>query len=195
MKIHFLEVQKNLFDKQQTQLAAKIATIKELATKITAKEEELGKAQVKYYATLEEADEKAYIALKDKLDGLKKELEEAEKGKALLENFILAYPEGQLIREVEDYIKGTGFAEKVNNYVSAYNKLLADAKALDNQYEELQNARKKLMGEIHEIAAEVRYTRDPETDRREIKDRYEDQKEKIDYRIETIEVKKIKGEC
>ena len=154
MKIQFLEVQKNLAEKQQKNLAEKLALIEELNRKIAAK-----------------------------------------KGKALLENFVLPYPEGQLIGEVEEYIKGTGFAEKVNNYVSAYNKLLADAKALDNQYEELQASCQKLKTEVYDIAREVRYTRDPETDRREIKDRYEDQKEKIDYRIETIEVKKIKGEC
>lgn len=195
MKIQFLQVQKNLAEKQQKNLAEKIALIEELNKKITDKKIATDKAQVDYYATLDEADEKAYISLQDELAGLENELEEAEKGKALLENFVLPYPEGQLIGEVEEYIKGTGFAEKVDNYINAYNKLLADAKALDNQYEELQNARKKLMGEIHEIAAEVRYTRDPETDRREIKDRYEDQKEKINFRIENIEVKKIKGEC
>lgn len=195
MKIQFLQVQKNLAEKQQKNLAEKIALIEELNKKIAAKKVATDKAQVDYYATLDEADEKAYISLQDELAGLENELEEAEKGKALLENFVLPYPEGQLIGEVEEYIKGTGFAEKVDNYINAYNKLLADAKALDNQYEELQNARKKLMGEIYEIAREVRYTRDPETDIREIKDRYEDQKEKIDYRIETIEVKKIKGEC
>ena len=195
MKIQFLQVQKNLAEKQQKNLAEKIALIEELNKKITDKKIATDKAQVDYYATLDEADERAYISLQDELAGLENELEEAEKGKTLLENFVLPYPEGQLIGEVEEYIKGTGFAEKVDNYINAYNKLLADAKALDNQYEELQNARKKLMGEIHEIAAEVRYTRDPETDRREIKDRYEDQKEKINFRIENIEVKKIKGEC
>lgn len=195
MKIQFLQVQKNLAEKQQKNLAEKIALIEELNKKITDKKIATDKAQVDYYATLNEADEKAYISLQNELTNLESELEEAEKGKALLENFVLPYPEGKLVREVEEYIEKTGFAKKVDNYVAIYNKLLEDAKALDNQYEELQNARKKLMGEIHEIAAEVRYTRDPETDRRQIKDRYEDQKEKIDYRIETIEVKKIKGEC
>lgn len=195
MKIQFLEVQKNLAEKQQKNLAEKLALIEELNRKIAAKKEETDKAQVDYYSTLNEADEKAYISLQDELNDLENELEEAKKGKALLENFVLPYPEGQLIGEVEEYIKGTGFAEKVNNYVSAYNKLLADAKALDNQYEELQASCQKLKTEVYDIAREVRYTRDPETDRREIKDRYEDQKEKIDYRIETIEVKKIKGEC
>lgn len=193
MKIHFLEVQKNLFDKQQTQLAAKIATIEELATKITAKEEELGNAQVKYYATLEEADEKAYIALKDELDALKKELEEAEKGKILIENFTLAYPEGQLIKEVDEYIESTGFAKKVDNYINAYNKLLADVEALNNQYADLQASCMKLKGDVYEIAGEVNYTKDVNLDRRDIKNRYEDQHDKIDYRVINFEVKEIKG--
>ena len=195
MRIQFLEVQKNLAEKQQKNLAEKIALIEELNKKIAAKKEATDKAQVDYYATLDETDEKVYVALRDELTGLENELEEAEKGKALLENFVLPYPEGQLVKEVEDYIEGTGFAEKVNNYVTAYNKLLADAEALNNQYAELQASCQKLKGEVYDIAREVRYTRDPEIDRREIEDRYEDQKEKIDFRLENIEVKKIKGEC
>lgn len=195
MKIHFLEVQKNLFDKQQTQLATKIATIEELTTKIAAKKEELGNAQVNYYATLNEADEKAYISLQNELTNLESELEEAEKGKALLENFVLPYPEGKLVREVEEYIEKTGFAKKVDNYVAIYNKLLEDAEALNRQYAELQVSCQKLKGEVYDIAREVRYIADAESEIRTIKDRYEDQQRKIDFRIETIEVKKIKGEC
>lgn len=193
MKIHFLEVQKNLFDKQQTQLAAKIATIEELTAKITAKEEELGKAQVKYYATLEEADEKVYIAKKDELDGLKKELEEAEKGKILIENFILAYPEGQLIREVEDYIEATGFNKKVDNYVTAYNKLLEDAKALNSQYTDLQVAANSLKKDIYEIAKDIKYIKNAELEKINIKDRFEIQQERINYRVRSVELKEIKG--
>ena len=195
MRIQFLEVQKNLAEKQQKNLAEKIALIEELNKKIAAKKEATDKAQVDYYATLDETDEKAYISLQNELTNLESELEEAEKGKALLENFVLPYPEGKLVREVEEYIEKTGFAKKVDNYINAYNKLLEDAEALNRQYEELQASCQKLKTEVYDIAREVRYTRDPETDRREIKDRYEDQKEKIDYRIENIEVKKIKGEC
>lgn len=195
MKIQFLEVQKNLAEKQQKNLAEKIALIEDLNKKIAAKKEATDKAQVNYYATLNEADEKAYISLQNELTNLESELEEAEKGKALLENFVLPYPEGKLVKEVDEYIEKTGFAEKVNNYINAYNKLLADAKALDNQYEELQASCRKLKGEVYDIAREVRYIADAESEIRTIKDRYEDQQEKIDFRIETIEVKKIKGEC
>lgn len=195
MKIQFLQVQKNLAEKQQKNLAEKIALIEELNKKITDKKIATDKAQVDYYATLDEADEKAYISLQDELAGLENELEEAEKGKALLENFTLPYPEGQLVREVEEYIEKTGFAKKVDNYVAIYNKLLEDAEALNRQYAELQVSCQKLKGEVYDIAREVRYIADAESEIRTIKDRYEDQQRKIDFRIETIEVKKIKGEC
>ena len=89
MKIQFLEVQKNLAKKQQKNLAEKLALIEELNEKIAAKKVATDKAQVDYYATLDEADEKVYVALRDELTNLEKELEEAEKGKALLENFVL----------------------------------------------------------------------------------------------------------
>jgi len=195
MKIKFLEVQKNLAEKQQKNLAEKLTLIEELNKKIVAKKEATDKAQVNYYATLNEADEKAYISLQDELNNLEKELEEAKKGKALLEKFVLPYPEGQLVKEVEDYIEGTGFTEKVNNYVTAYNKLLADAEALNNQYAELQASCQKLKTEVYDIAREFRYIKDAESENRTIKDRYEDQKEKIDYRVKNIEVKEIKGVC
>ena len=195
MKIQFLQVQKNLAEKQQKNLAEKIALIEELNKKITDKKIATDKAQVDYYATLDEADEKAYISLQDELAGLENELEEAEKGKALLENFTLPYPEGQLVREVEEYIEKTGFAKKVDNYVAIYNKLLEDAESLNRQYAELQVSCQKLKGEVYDIAREVRYIADAESEIRTIKDRYEDQQRKIDFRIETIEVKKIKGEC
>lgn len=195
MKIQFLEVQKNLAEKQQKNLAEKIALIEELNKKIAAKKVATDKAQVDYYATLDEADEKVYAALRDELTGLESELEEAEKGKALLENFVLPYEEGKLVREVEEYIEKTGFAKKVDNYVAIYNKLLEDAEALNRQYEELQASCQKLKGEVYDIASEVRYVKDADAIKRNIKDRYEDQQEKIDFRIETIEVKKIKGEC
>lgn len=195
MKIQFLQVQKNLAEKQQKNLAEKIALIEELNKKITDKKIATDKAQVDYYATLDEADEKAYISLQDELAGLENELEEAEKGKALLENFTLPYPEGQLVREVEEYIEKTGFAKKVDNYVAIYNKLLEDSEALNRQYAELQVSCQKLKGEVYDIAREVRYIADAESEIRTIKDRYEDQQRKIDFRIETIEVKKIKGEC
>lgn len=195
MKIQFLEVQKNLAEKQQKNLAEKIALIEELNKKITDKKIATDKAQVDYYATLDEADEKAYISLQDELAGLENELEEAEKGKALLENFVLPYPEGQLVKEVDEYIEKTGFAKKVDNYVAIYNKLLEDVEALNRQYAELQVSCQKLKGEVYDIAREVRYIADAESEIRTIKDRYEDQQRKIDFRIETIEVKKIKGEC
>lgn len=195
MKIQFLEVQKNLAEKQQKNLAEKLALIEELNEKIDAKKVATDKAQVDYYATLNEADEKAYISLQNELTNLESELEEAEKGKALLENFVLPYPEGKLVREVEEYIEKTGFVKKVDNYVAIYNKLLEDAEALNRQYAELQVSCQKLKGEVYDIAREVRYIADAESEIRTIKDRYEDQQRKIDYRIETIEVKKIKGEC
>lgn len=195
MKIQFLEVQKNLAEKQQKNLAEKIALIEELNKKIAAKKVATDKAQVDYYATLDEADEKVYVALRDELTNLEKELEEAEKGKALLENFVLPYPEGKLVKEVDEYIEKTGFAKKVDNYVAIYNKLLEDAEALNRQYAELQVSCQKLKGEVYDIAREVRYIADAESEIRTIKDRYEDQQRKIDFRIETIEVKKIKGEC
>ena len=195
MKIQFLQVQKNLAEKQQKNLAEKIALIEELNRKIAAKKVATDKAQVDYYATLNEADERAYISLQDELTGLENELEEAEKGKALLENFVLPYPEGQLVKEVDEYIEKTGFAKKVDNYVAIYNKLLEDVEALNRQYAELQVSCQKLKGEVYDIAREVRYIADAESEIRTIKDRYEDQKEKIDFRVENIEVKKIKGEC
>ena len=195
MKIQFLQVQKNLAEKQQKKLAEKIALIEELNKKITDKKIATDKAQVDYYATLDEADEKAYISLQNELTNLESELEEAEKGKALLENFVLPYPEGQLVKEVDEYIEKTGFAKKVDNYVAIYNKLLEDVEALNRQYAELQVSCQKLKGEVYDIAREVRYIADAESEIRTIKDRYEDQQRKIDFRIETIEVKKIKGEC
>lgn len=195
MKIQFLQVQKNLAEKQQKNLAEKIALIEELNKKITDKKIATDKAQVDYYATLDEADEKAYISLQNELTNLESELEEAEKGKALLENFVLPYPEGQLVKEVDEYIEKTGFAKKVDNYVAIYNKLLEDVEALNRQYAELQVSCQKLKGEVYDIAREVRYIADAESEIRTIKDRYEDQQRKIDFRIETIEVKKIKGEC
>lgn len=195
MKIQFLEVQKNLAEKQQKNLAEKLALIEELNEKIDAKKVATDKAQVDYYATLNEADEKAYISLQNELTNLESELEEAEKGKALLENFVLPYPEGQLVKEVDEYIEKTGFAKKVDNYVAIYNKLLEDVEALNRQYAELQVSCQKLKGEVYDIAREVRYIADAESEIRTIKDRYEDQQRKIDFRIETIEVKKIKGEC
>ena len=163
MKIQFLQVQKNLAEKQQKNLAEKIALIEELNKKITDKKIATDKAQVDYYATLDEADEKAYISLQNELTNLESELEEAEKGKALLENFVLPYPEGQLVKEVDEYIEKTGFAKKVDNYVAIYNKLLEDSEALNRQYAELQVSCQKLKGEVYDIAREVRYIADAES--------------------------------
>lgn len=193
MKIQFLEVQKNLAEKQQKNLAEKLALIEDLNKKIAAKKEATDKAQVNYYATLNEADEKAYISLQDELTGLENELEEAEKGKALLENFVLPYEEGKLVREVEDYIEATGFNKKVNNYVTAYNKLLEDAKALNSQYTDLQVAANSLKKDIYEIAKDIKYIKNAELEKINIKDRFEIQQERINYRVRSVELKEIKG--
>lgn len=194
MKIKFLEVQKNMYEKQQQKLSEKEALISDLIEQLSNKKQGLDEAQVKYYETLDEADEKAYMMLKEECDNLEKELKEAQKSKALLQDFVLAYSEEKLIKEVEEYIEATGFSKKVQKYIDNYNKLLKDAEALNKQYAELQVACRSLDQGVNGIAREVKYIKDADLMKSSIKDRYETEKEKIDFRNQTIEVKKIKGE-
>lgn len=194
MKIKFLEVQKNMYEKQQQKLSEKEALISDLIEQLSNKKQGLDEAQVKYYETLDEADEKAYMMLKEECDNLEKELKEAQKSKALLQDFVLAYSEEKLIKEVEEYIEATGFSKKVQKYIDNYNKLLKDAEELNRQYTDLQVACRSLGQDVNEIAREVKYIKDADLMKSSIKDRYETEKEKIDFRNQTIEVKKIKGE-